>query len=203
MIAIYVISAILLLFAAIAMLPATLTVKYNRELCAYASFLFKKHRLYPRDKKRAKKAENKKSSAKRKTQKKPQMQKSQKKPSEQKKPKTLLENIELIKELLGVFIPKTAKRVKIKASRIIVNVATGDAATTAMLFPAVNGAVLALLTYLDNQNKFVGLDRSTVAVHADFVSDKPSADIEISFSLRVWHIVEIIFATTLKYVTKK
>ena len=212
MIAICIISAILLLLLTVALLPASLTVKYREEICAEVSFLGKSLRLYPKEKKkikisdyskekiekRRKKAEKKKiKAAKKKSTAKPT------EPTAKKPKKTPLESIGLIKELLSVLIPKTAKRVKIKASRIIVNVGSDDAAKTALLFPAVNGAVLGLVTYLDNADKFVGLDKSTVAVRPDFVSEKITADIEISFSLRVWHTFELLFAAALKYVTQK
>ena len=60
-----------------------------------------------------------------------------------------------------------------------------------------------IVTYLDDASKFRGLDRSSISVNADFVSQKTTADIDISFSLRGKHILEILFATALKYVTQK
>ena len=213
MIAICIISAILLLLLTVALLPASLTVKYREEICAEVSFLGKSFRLYPKEKKKIKisdyskeKIEKRRKKAERKRLKAARKKTAAKKSTEstaKKAKKTPLESIGLIKELLSVLIPKTAKRVKIKASRIIVNVGSDDAAKTALLFPAINGAVLGLVTYLDNADKFVGLDKSTVAVRPDFVSEKITADIEISFSLRVWHTFELLFAAALKYVTQK
>ena len=214
MIALYIISAVLLLLLLLASLPVTLTVKYREELEAEISLLAIKHTIYPKEKKkvrisdyskkniekRRKKALRKKLKAEKKQQKKQLT----KKTGESTAPKKgLLESIGLIKELLSTLIPKTAKRIRIKATRIIINVATDDAAKTALLFPAVNGAVVGLVTYLDNASKFKNLDKSNIAVRADFVSQKTTADIEISFSLRSKHLLEILFASALKYVTKK
>lgn len=216
MIALYIIAAILLLLLLVAWLPVTLTVRYREELSVEISTLAIKRRLYPKQKKkikisdyskkniekRRKKALKKKLKAEKKRQKKQKPQNSGT-PATSAKKRGLIESIELIKELLSVLIPKTAKRVKIKATRIIINVATDDAAKTALLFPAVNGAVLGLVTYLDNASKFKGLDKSNIAVRADFVSEKTTADIEISFLLRSKHLIEILFATALKYTTEK
>ena len=216
MIALYIIAAILLLLLLVTFLPVTLTVKYREGLSAEISVLAIKRRLYPKEKKKIrvsdyskkniekhrKKALKKRLKAEKKRQKKQKPQNSGA-PAPSAKKRGLVESIELIKELLSVLIPNTAKRVKIKATKIIINVATDDAAKTALLFPAVNGAVLGLVTYLDDASKFRGLDRSSISVNADFVSQKTTADIDISFSLRGKHILEILFATALKYVTQK
>lgn len=216
MIAIYIISAILLLLLLLASLPVTLTIKYREELEAEISVFTIKRKIYPKEKKkvkisdyskkniekRRKKASKKKLKAEKKRQKK-QLTKKAGESTSPKKEKGLLESIGLIKELLSALIPKTAKRIRIKATRIIINVATDDAAKTALLFPAVNGAVVGLVTYLDNTSKFKNLDKSNIAVRADFVSQRTTADIEISFSLRSKHLLEILFASALKYVTKK
>lgn len=205
-----------MLLLLVTFLPVTLTVKYREGLSAEISVLAIKRRLYPKEKKkirvsdyskkniekRRKKALKKRLKAEKKRQKKQKPQNSGA-PAPSAKKRGLVESIELIKELLSVLIPNTAKRVKIKATKIIINVATDDAAKTALLFPAVNGAVLGLVTYLDDASKFRGLDRSSISVNADFVSQKTTADIDISFSLRGKHILEILFATALKYVTQK
>lgn len=205
-----------MLLLLVAWLPVTLTVRYREELSVEISTFAIKRRLYPKEKKkikisdyskkniekRRKKALKKKLKAEKKRQKKQKPQNSGA-PAPSAKKRGLVESIELIKELLSVLIPNTAKRVKIKATKIIINVATDDAAKTALLFPAVNGAVLGLVTYLDDASKFRGLDRSSISVNADFVSQKTTADIDISFSLRGKHILEILFATALKYVTQK
>ena len=216
MVALCIISAILLLLLLLASLPVTLTVKYREELEVEISVLAIKRKIYPKEKKkvnisdyskkniekRRKKALKKKLKAEKKRQKK-LISKKAENTSSPKEQKGLLESIGLIKDLLSTIIPKTAKRVRIKATKIIINVATDDAAKTALLFPTVNGAVLGLVTYLDNASKFKNLDKSNIAVRVDFVSQRTTADIEISFSLRSKHLLEILFASALKYVTKK
>lgn len=194
MIALYIITGLLLALAIIALLPSSLTVKYREELEVEAKVMGKSIRLYPKPPKKTKAT-----APKRKKVKKPVKNETKSPP----KKRSVLETLGLIKELLATLIPKTAKRIKIKATRIFITVGSSDAAKTALLFPAVNGAVLALVTYLDNEKKFDGLDRSNIAVRADFLSGKITADIEISFSLRLWHIAEILLATAFKYTILK
>lgn len=198
MTAIYIILGVLWLLALLALLPSSLTLKYREELEIEAKVIGKRIRLYPKSRK---KTENAHTPPKKKP--KRVSKKTSKDSAVSEKKKSVLETLGLIKEILATVIPKTAKRVKITSTRIIVNVGSDDAAKTALLFPAVNGAVLALVTYLDNKNKFTGLDRSNIAVRADFLSNKLTADIEISFSLRLWHIAEILLAAALKYTIQK
>jgi hypothetical protein len=102
-------------------------------------------------------------------------------------------------EVLPIFIPRLVKRLKIKTTKIIIAVGSDDAAKTAMLYAGVNNLVIAIVAFLDNYRKLKNLKKSNIVVSADFVSEKCSADIEISFSLRVWQIIEVLFASAIKY----
>ena len=119
------------------------------------------------------------------------------------KKRGLMENLGLIRELLGVILQKTAGHARLRARRIIINVATEDAAKTAVLFGAVNQAVIGLLELLDNAKKWRRLKDSEIAVRADFGSQKSSADIEITLSLRVWHLANVLLHTLRRYAKHK
>lgn len=205
MIALYIIAAIVLLLLAIAILPVSLTLKYNEEIALRLSVMSICLKEYPKKKKKIKISDySKKATSKKKKQKaKKPTAPTKSQASEQPRKKGLLENLELIKELLTVIISGVWGNVKIKASKMLITVATDDAAKTAMLFPAVNAAVLGIVTYLDNQSKLVGLDKSNIAVRADFTAQKFTADIEFIFSLRLWQILKILFAAALKYASQK
>ena len=211
MIALYIITAFLALLFLAAIAPVTLSVKYKESLrlslTALGILLYerpkKKKKIKVSDysvksvKKRLKKAEKKKKA--------PSAPKKQNASGEKatEGKKNLNSLLKLIKELLSSLIPRVWGKIKIKTTRIIITVATDDAAKTALATTAVNGAVLGLITYLENESKLSGLDRSQISVSPDFLSESSSADIEISFSLRVWQIIGILFATALKYVKNK
>lgn len=202
MTAIYIVLSVLLLLFAISVLPISLTLKYKDDVVLTASVLTVKLPLYPRKKKKAKisdfktkKAKKKKASGKKSPTKKAD--------GKSKEKKTMLESLDLIRELLVSCISGTIKHVKIKTTRIIINVATDDAAKTALLYAAVNNAVLLIVTFLDRCKKAKNLKGSEISVNADFLAQKSSADVEITFLLRVWHLIKILFTSALKYVTHK
>ena len=201
MTAIYIVLSVLLLLFAIAMLPVSLTLEYKDNVALNASVLAVKIPLYPKKKAKASDPKTKKAKKKKAFIKKSAIKKADKKPNQEEK--SLLESLKLIRELLVSFFGGIAKHVKIKTTRIIINVAAADAAKTALLYGAVNNAVLFILTFLDKCKKVKSLKSSEISVNADFLSEKSSADVKITFTLRVWHLIKIIFASALKYVTYK
>lgn len=205
MIALYIITAVLLLLLAIAMLPIALTLKYKDEVSVRLSLWAIKLKEFPKKKKKIKISDYSQKAIQKQQKKaqKPQKEKPTSSDKEQDPKKGLLDNLGLIKELLTVIVKGVWGKLKIKASKIVITVATDDAAKTAMLFPAVNTAVLGIVTFLDNESKLKSLDKSNIAVRADFTAQKSTADIEISFSMRLWQILGILFATALKYVSQK
>lgn len=196
MIALYIILAILLLIIALFSLKSSVVLTYKNDVELKLSVLGIKFDLYPKKQKKIKK--------RKKLLKGKKAKKSAEANSGEKKEKgSLLDSLDLIKELLSVLLKKANKRIKLKASKIIINVATGDAAKTALLFTAVNNTLALIIKYLEEADKLTALKKSQISVKCDFISEKSSADIEILFTLRVWHVAEILLATALKYVTLK
>ena len=115
----------------------------------------------------------------------------------------LLENLGLIHNIVTTLLGKSTKHIRLRASRIIITVATDDAAKTAILFGAVNQAVVALIELLDQAKKWRRLRDSQISVKADFASEKSVADISITLSLRVWQMLSILFHTALSYIKGK
>jgi hypothetical protein len=209
MIALYIIAAITSLFFVVAMLPISLSIRYNTEfsitLLVFGIKIFEN----PKKKKTVKisdyslkavKKRQKKALKKRRPKKESGQVKKESAPA---KKKSLFEVLSLIKELLSALLPKVWGGLKIKTSKIIVKVGSDDAAKTAMLFPAVNAAVMGLITFLDGQSKLSGLNRADISVSTDFLSEKITADIDVTISMRVWQTVRALFATALKYATHK
>lgn len=207
MTALCIIFLILLLLFFIAIIPVSLTLKYDSEISVFTTILGLKITLYPKRKKKVKISDYSLKKTRRRQKK--ELKKAAK--STQTKVKrtgtsqkrSLLEDVELIYKLLKKLASEVSHHVKIKTKRIILNVASDDAAKTAILYAAVNNAVLLILTLLDNFEKLEKARRSEIAVNADFLSAKSSADIELSFSLRIWQLIKILFATALEYVTQK
>ena len=139
-----------------------------------------------------------------------QAKKSQKKQKKQQsaspapaKKKGLVDNLGVIRELLAVVFARFTHHVKIRATRIVIKVATDDAAKTAILFGAVNQAVAAILEILDSSGKLQGLKSARILVAPDFTAEKTSADIHIVLSLRVWHMLDILLRAAWRFVKRK
>ena len=215
--ALMIILAILLAIFALLMLQAHITVEYREALCVRISVLGIPLWQHPRKKKKVrisdytqKKIEKrKKREAKRLAKKKRKQAKKEQKnqtrattaPASPKK--GLLDNLSLVREILTAVLKKTAGHVRLRAQRIIIHVATDDAAKTAILFGAVNQAVIAIVELLDQMKKWRGLRASQIAVNADFASQKSTVDISISLSLRVWQMLNILLHAALRLVKEK
>ena len=114
---------------------------------------------------------------------------------EKAKKRSLTEILSLIKAVLQTVVTRFRKHFRIKITRIKINVATDDAAKTAILYGTVSGAVACILEILDRSMNvsYAKPEDYDVDVTADFLSEKITADIKIAFSLRVWHIFDLVF----------
>lgn len=217
MTALIIIFAILLAVFALLMLRGQITVEYREALCVRVSVLGIPLWRHPKKQKRIrisdytpekiarrKKREEKKLAKKqkrklKKAQKKQTPTKSTQKPTQN----GVLDSLQLVRDVLGVALKKTAGHARLQARCIIINVATDDAAKTAILFGAVNQAVIALVEFLDQANKWRRLRSSEIAVKADFAAQKSTVDISVTLSFRVWQLINILFHTALRYVKVK
>ena len=210
-----VISAIFAFFALLLLLRVRLTVTLRDDVVLTLSVLFVRIRLFPRKEKkvrwrnyspkRSKKlAERKAKKAARKAAKKAKKQAKKHSDAEQKKkkPTTLTEKLILVRALCATILRKTGKHLRLRAARLHIRVATGDAATTAILYGAVSGVLASLLALLDRAT-VLRARSPQVAVIADYLSEKPSADVKLVFSLRIFGILSILVSTALTYLFTK
>ena len=210
-----VIGAICLFFALLLSLRLRVTVALRDEVTLTLSVLFLRIRLFPRKKKklrwrnysprRAEKIAARKAKKAAKKAAKKEKKKQEKHAIAEKKPKekaTLTEKLMLVRALAAAVFRKTGKHLKLKAARLHIRVATGDAATTAILYGAVSGVLSSLLALLDRVTA-LRAKPPQVAVYADYLAEKPSADVKLVFSLRVWGALAILFSAALAYLRTK
>ena len=131
-------------------------------------------------------------------------QKDEKKKSKKKKTMSeILEDVGFISELVKTVLSKFFKRLHVRVARFNITVATGDAAATAVAYGAVCQTVSYTLALLENAKNVHGLSRAHIDIKTDFTAESPSADIKISFSLRVWNLIEIGAAALVKFIKNK
>lgn len=105
----------------------------------------------------------------------------------------------LVKTIVGRFF----RYLRVDVTKVHVNVATGDAASTAVLYGAVTQAVAALLDLTDKLPNVRTGYTPDVAVAADFLSEKTSADVDISFSIVVWQVLATLIRALIGYIKKQ
>ncbi len=208
MTALIVIGSILLFFALILSLKGTLTVAYNGEIEMFVRVLFIKIKILPSKKKgkgphsmsekKAKKIKQRLEAKKEKKRLK-KKQKSDKKKSAKQAPKEkkslseILGIISTVKSIVGVVTKRFFGHLKVKVARLKITVATGDAASTAIAYGAVSQAAMYLYELLEPLKGFTFPKENQTEITCDYLSDKSTIDIKISFSLRVWHLFHVAF----------
>ena len=214
-----IIGAILLFFVFLFSLRAVVTISYSDEVALSIRILFLKIKILPKKKKKIhlaqydikkfrKKQKKKYQKALKKYNKK--QEKSALKAEEKEKDKDkekakipLSENIKFIEKLVKIFFSRFAKHFQIYLAKIKINVATGDAAQTAILYGVVIQSVAYIIETLNRVTNVKKLKQSEIIVTANYLSEKTSADVCIKFALRVWHLVSILFHVAFGYFTYK
>ena len=113
----------------------------------------------------------------------------------------MLENIILIKDLVAIFFSRFGKHFRIKLVRLNLTVAADDAATAAIMYGAALMGVQGILEILDRVTNLEYKKDSEVNVYIDYLSDTPTADISLSFGLRVWHLFDILLAVARRFIS--
>ena len=103
---------------------------------------------------------------------------------------SLRDELRLVRALLQTVVRRRKKWLRLHAARLHVRVATGDAATTAVLYGVVCQSLSYLLALLDGIAR-VKAREPEVSVIADFEGERPSLDVKIVLALRV---VDVLLA---------
>lgn len=130
---------------------------------------------------------------------KPKKQKQKEAPKAKEK-QPLSESISFIAELVKYLLAKFFGHLRIDVTEIRIAVGSDDAARTAIMFGIINQAAAALLDILGSITNVKKSRKNEISVYADFTSDKIRADMNIGFSLCVWHALSIALGSLFRYV---
>ena len=215
----YIFLGIVLFFAFILSLKARVRLEFNDELILkisvlcftikilpgkekkpidYSEYTYEKHQkrlqkkyddYLKKQEKKQQKAENKKKKKEAKKAETPEQKKARKA-----QPKRSISDwINIAVGVLAIFFEKFTRHFHIKVARLKVNVATGDAASTAILYGAVIQSVAYAIEILSRVTNVDGLEKAEIEVNPDYLSEKTTLDLCFVFSLRVWHLFDILF----------
>ena len=128
-------------------------------------------------------------------QKKPKKKKQKKKKSKDKnKPKTkiaIMDILDMVKKLIITVFKKFKRYLRVRVYNFSVDVATGDAAKTAILFGAVCGACSLIFEILEGAMDFRIKDDADIGARCDYLSEKTKANIEVDISISVGQVVKL------------
>lgn len=165
-------------------------------------------------KKAAKKAAKKRKKEEKKRKEKEKLEKLRKEgklpPEGQKKEKpydptaiTLVDNINAATAALGKFFVRFGRRFRIDVSRIIITIATGDAASTAIMYGAAVPAVMALIALLEKITDLRGVDKADIHLRCDYLAQKTTVDVHVAFSMRPYHLFDMLFSALFAFLGKR
>lgn len=214
-----VIGAVILLFILLFFIRIRIAITLNHEVNVSLRVLFLRFQLLPRRKKvkwkryspkkaaklaakkAAKEARKEARKAARKAAKEAQ-KKAKGSPSAEKKKTTLIEKIRLVRALCAALFRKTHKHLRLHAAKLHLRIATGDAAKTAVLYGAVCQSLAYLLALLDRITHLKAAEPD-VAVTADFLGEKPSADIKVILSMRLGGALSVALSVAIAFLKAK
>ena len=192
MIPLIVIISIVAVIAFLLSIKVTLKISYTDKLAVYLKILFIKIKLYPQ---KDKKTRYPKSMSKRKAKKirdslktkKKKAKKVKKKESDEEKESTdMLSILFIVSSFVKNFIKRFTRAIRLKASKIKIIVATEDAAKTAITYAAVTQSINLFFPVLDDLKTVKKLPKGkNLSVSADFLSDKPTLDINLELYVRI------------------
>lgn len=196
MIALYIILGIIALVALLLCMRVGINIVLEDELRVYLRVLFFKLRIYPQRSKKYKKKKQKQKKKKAETVIRESGDAPKKKPP-------LTDTIKTAAELVRTFSAAFARHLHVKLAVVNIRVATGDAASTAILYGAVSGAVACLVDAIDEITNLSSLHGSEISVEPDFLSERTQALLNITLSLRVIGALSVLAKTLFRYLSLK
>ena len=194
MIALYIISAIILLCLALLFLPVDVCLEFKEELKLKIKFSgIKIYTLKEKPKKKPKKEKSSKTAA---------PQKKKEKPNFFKKLKKKYGFIGSVKLLFGflkdllVHIKRLLRHIKFKDIRLNLVVAENDAAETALQYGRVCAAAYPVLSFLDN---LANVEYKIIDLSGDFESCNPLFEFSFVVRLKVFFLLVCVFKVYTEY----
>lgn len=99
--------------------------------------------------------------------------------------------IAMLTDMLRAFFSRFPRYLKTDVARLIVGVASEDAAKTAMTYSAVVQTSQYLITLLETNTSFCLAKNGYVSIYPDFTTDEWRFEADIVFSIRIWQVAAL------------
>ncbi len=110
--------------------------------------------------------------------------------------------ISKLARVVGVFLKRFGKHLRIDLRRINIRIATGDAALTAILWGASIGAAQDLYALLVSSGTLKTTSQSEFTIVPDYLAEKPSVDIDLRFSFMLWQLFDMAIRAAVEYLKR-
>lgn len=114
----------------------------------------------------------------------------------------LTEKISIIRDIASTIFHRSLKHARVDVERLVITVATPDAAQTAILYGGVCAALSALTEVLHTFSHLRIRDASQYGVAVDYTSNQSRADVRLHFRLRLHHVINIAVHTVFRAVAR-
>lgn len=189
-------------------LPVTLQLRCDSAVSLKARFLCFAVFLYPRpekpirtqdytDQSLEKRAKKLRKKAVKKTRK--QKTAAQKEAAPPSTMEQIVEQLPLLLKIVGGIVKRLRCYLKVRTASLQLVVASSDAAATALWYGTVAGMLDTLLGLLENLGTVRHADRRNISLCCDFCAEKPRFHCDLRFSLQLWQLAAIAFATLKTY----
>ena len=119
-----------------------------------------------------------------------------------KKKRDLKPLLRMLLRILKVFIQRFPRYLQVTVSRLVIGVATDDAANTALTYGYVCQSAQYLLTYIELNSNLKQARKAVVSVYPDFTAEKSKLELDVTLSIRVWQVLALGIALALAYLNK-
>ena len=113
------------------------------------------------------------------------------------KPKTkiaVMDILDMVKKLIMTIFKRFKKYLRVRVYNFSIDVATGDAAKTAILFGAVCGACSLIFEILESAMDFRIDDGADIGARCDYLSEKTRTNIDVDISISVGQVIKLALA---------
>lgn len=112
------------------------------------------------------------------------------------------ELISKLTRVVGVFLKRFGKHLRIDMKKFNINIAAGDAASTAILWGASIGAAQNLYALLVSSGTLRTDSKSEFTIVPDYLSERPSVEIDLRFSFMLWQLFDMAIRAGIEFLKK-
>lgn len=204
MLALYIVLGILLCLVLLLTIRIRVILTCDTQICVDLRILFLRFSLYPRKKKKIRIRDYSHKRYRKRLARSKKKREKQEKPVKKTKPKLpLRRRITLFVSLFDGIYQRVLRYFRIDVARLRIDVATGDAAKTAILTGVVSQSVAYLCAVLDQHTNLGRTYRAEIAVQPNFLEERSRVEGKFIFSLRIFRLLELGLRFSFNFLKQK